>query len=54
VAAWQAGAFSRDTMLELFRKGEVLPAGRSNEEESRLTAGSPRPEVGGQRSEGRP
>jgi hypothetical protein len=36
VAAWQAGAFSRDTMLELFRKGEILPDGRTNEEEVRL------------------
>ena len=36
VAAWQAGAISRDTMFELFRKGEVLPAGRSNEEELKL------------------
>ncbi len=36
VAAWQAGAISRETMFELFRKGEVLPAGRSNAEESRL------------------
>ena len=41
VAAWQAGAISRDTMLELFRKGEVLPAGRTNEEETRLTAAMP-------------
>ena len=36
VAAWQAGAISQDTMFELFRKGEVLPAGRSNEEEALL------------------
>lgn len=36
VAAWQAQAISRETMLELFRKGEVLPAGRSNQEELRL------------------
>ena len=38
VAAWQASAISRETMFELFRKGEVLPAGRSNEEEKRLAA----------------
>ncbi|TAK99641.1 MAG: DUF4055 domain-containing protein [Verrucomicrobia bacterium] len=38
VAAWQAGAISRETMFELFRKGEVLPAGRSNQEELRLVA----------------
>jgi hypothetical protein len=36
VAAWQAGAISRDTMTELFRRGEVLPEGRTNEEEERL------------------
>lgn len=36
VGAWQAGALSRDTMLELFRKGEILPDGRSNQEEMRL------------------
>jgi hypothetical protein len=40
VSAWQANAISRETMLELFRKGEVLPAGRSNEEEARLTGAS--------------
>ena len=32
VAAWQANAISRDTMTELFRRGEVLPEGRTNEE----------------------
>jgi len=36
VSAWQAGAISRDTMFDLFRKGEVLPVGRSNQEEQRL------------------
>ena len=36
VVAWQAGAISRDTMTELFRRGEVLPEGRSLEEEERL------------------
>ena len=36
VAAWQAGAISQDTMFDLFRMGEVLPAGRSNVEEGRL------------------
>jgi hypothetical protein len=41
VAAWQAGAISRDTMFELFRKGEVLPNGRTNEEEKRLVASAP-------------
>jgi hypothetical protein len=39
VAAWQAGAISRDTMTELFRHGEVLPEGRSTaEEEAMITA----------------
>ena len=36
VAAWQAGAISRDTMTDLFRRGEVLPEGRSMEEELKL------------------
>jgi hypothetical protein len=38
VAAWQAGAISQDTMFELFRKGEILPDGRSNSEELSLLA----------------
>ncbi len=38
VGAWQAGAISRDTMTELFRRGEVLPEGRSMEEELALIA----------------
>jgi hypothetical protein len=36
VSAWQAGAISQDTMLELFRKGEILPDGRSNQDEVTL------------------
>ena len=40
VAAWQAGAISRDTMTDLFRRGEVLPEGRTNEEELKLLAAS--------------
>lgn len=44
VGAWQAGAISRDTMTELFRRGEVLPEGRSMEEELALIAeGAPVP-----------
>jgi hypothetical protein len=39
VAAWQANAISRDTMTELFRRGEVLPEGRTNKEEQRLIGG---------------
>ena len=42
VAAWQNGALSRDSMLDIFRRGEVLPEGRSNEEEIRLVAAAPR------------
>ena len=41
VAAWEAGAISRDTMTDLFRRGEVLPEGRTNEEEVKLVAASP-------------
>ena len=47
VAAWQAGAISRDSMHELFRRGEVLPEGRTNEEEAELIRDQ-KPEVGGQ------
>ena len=36
IAAWQANVISRDTMTELFRRGEVLPVGRTNEDEARL------------------
>ncbi|MBI1178466.1 DUF4055 domain-containing protein [bacterium] len=43
VAAWQAGAISRDTMTELFRRGEVLPEGRSMEEELKLIGGEKKP-----------
>jgi Domain of unknown function (DUF4055) len=48
VAAWQAGAISQDTMFELFRAGEVIAPGRTNEEELALLASekrntSPRP-----------
>jgi hypothetical protein len=36
VAAWQAAAISRETMTDLFRRGEVLPDSRSGEEEAEL------------------
>jgi hypothetical protein len=36
VSAWQSGALSRDSMLDLFRRGEILPEGRTNEEETKL------------------
>ena len=42
VSAWQANAISRDTMTDLFRRGEVLPEGRSTEEEERLIASEKR------------
>jgi hypothetical protein len=45
VAAWQKGAISRETMFDLFRRGEVLPAGRTDEEEARLAARSAKLEV---------
>ena len=42
VQAWQNEALCRDSMLELFLRGEVLPEGRTNEEETRVTeAGRP-------------
>ena len=36
VKAWQSGALSRDSMLDLFRRGEILLEGRTNEEETKL------------------
>ena len=33
-------AISRETMLDLFRRGEVLPEGRTNEEKVKLVAAS--------------
>ncbi|MEI8288900.1 MAG: DUF4055 domain-containing protein [Verrucomicrobiota bacterium] len=36
VAAWQAGAFSQETMFSLFRKREILPPGRTDAEENEL------------------
>ena len=43
VGAWQSGAISWDTMFELFRSGEILPDGRTNEDEAALirTGGEP-------------
>jgi hypothetical protein len=38
VSAWRAGAISQETMFDLFRRGEVLPPGRTDEEEARLAA----------------
>jgi len=36
VAAWQAGAISQESLLDLFRAGEVIAPGRTNEEELAL------------------
>lgn len=36
VKAWQSGALSRDSMLDLFRRGELLPEGRTNDDETKL------------------
>ena len=38
VAAWKAGAISQATMLDLFRAGEVIAPGRTNDEEIKLLA----------------
>jgi hypothetical protein len=43
VKAWQAGALSTDSMQEVFRRGDVLPNARSNEEEQALLARSKHP-----------
>src|SRR5204862_6602869 len=45
VAAWQAGAISQDTMMELFRRGEILPDGRSNEDEVALLGAAKKTET---------
>jgi len=50
-AAQAGGALSRDSMLDIFRRGEVLPEGRTNEEEVRLIAIGKPVEAGGQRTE---
>jgi hypothetical protein len=43
VKAWQSGALSTDTMHELFRRGDVLPDGRTKEEEKKLISESKPP-----------
>ncbi len=40
VQAWQTGALSRDSMLDIFRGGAVLPKEMANEEETRLIEAS--------------
>jgi hypothetical protein len=47
VGAWQAGAISRETMFDLFRKGEVLPTGRTDNEEKNLINQIGRKKIGG-------
>jgi hypothetical protein len=42
VAAWRAGAISRDSMLERLKRGEVLPDGRSVAQERALIHGKAR------------
>lgn len=38
IGAWQAGAIRHDTKTERFRRGELLPEGRSRKEEEKLIA----------------
>jgi hypothetical protein len=45
VAAWQAGAISQETMFDLFRKGEVLPTGRTDSEEKEFVKSNPPPQT---------
>jgi hypothetical protein len=40
VQAWKDAAISQDSMLELFRKREILPEGRSNADEIALISGA--------------
>jgi hypothetical protein len=39
VAAWRAGAISRETMLERLKRGDVLPDGRTVAQERALIHG---------------
>jgi hypothetical protein len=45
VSAWQAGAISRDTLLHNLRQGEILPLGRSAEQELELVRREPQPVI---------
>jgi hypothetical protein len=47
VKAWQSGALSRDSRLDILRRGGVLPEGRTNEEEATLVALESRGEEAG-------
>jgi hypothetical protein len=43
VYSWQSGAISRETLHHNLKQGEVLPPGRSSEEEARLILANPAP-----------
>jgi hypothetical protein len=43
VMAWQSMAISQETLLHQFERGDVLPAGRSPEEEMALIKANPPP-----------
>jgi len=45
LSAWQAGAISRDTMTDLFRRGEVLPEGATAEDERGASVPSGKPQL---------
>jgi hypothetical protein len=47
VRSWQAGAISRDTLLYRLRQGEILPPGRTPEEELALVQKQPPESVAG-------
>ncbi len=38
VKAWQSGAVSWDTLQDVLRRGEVVPGGRTSEQEAALIA----------------
>ena len=46
VNAWKSGAISRDTMLDLLKRGEILPDGRTVAQERALIHRSTTPTVG--------
>jgi len=43
VAAWQAGAIIRETLLHNLRAGEILPSARTNDQELELIRSEPAP-----------
>lgn len=52
VAAWQTGLMSHDSALNRLREGEILPEGRTNEEERELIAAQPPPMLRGSALDG--